>query len=245
MTHAEAVARAVKLLRLAQSDNAHEAASAAAKAQEIIDRHKLGTLGIDEPTAAPEPEEPIADFGAAPLEQGRRGLATWKIRLASTIARANQCRIYLLGGRAIAIVGRASDAETVRYFYDWLISETDRLADRHGRGLGKTWRNNFRLGVVEAVGESFAAQAKATVAALKVESPGAIVRIDTALARVEARGAAAQSWMDSHLKLGSYRRSEGRFSPSAREAGRAAGREIRLGGARGALGSGRKALGGG
>ena len=51
-----------KLLRLAESPNANEAALAAAKAQELIDAHNLSAalLAYDEGSA--QPNEPIEDF---------------------------------------------------------------------------------------------------------------------------------------------------------------------------------------
>src|SRR5574340_1108320 len=92
MTHEEAIAKAVKLLKLAQSDNPNEAALAAARAQEIMDRYKLEGLSADYNSAAPaEPDEPIVAFGE-PVEP-KQG-SEWVVRLILALARANQCRIY-------------------------------------------------------------------------------------------------------------------------------------------------------
>jgi hypothetical protein len=44
---AEVFARVAKLFRLSESSNAHEAALAASRAQELIDRHKLDVNGIN------------------------------------------------------------------------------------------------------------------------------------------------------------------------------------------------------
>src|SRR5574340_907559 len=90
MTHEEAIAKAVKLLKLAQSDNPNEAALAAARAQEIMDRYKLEGLSADYNSAAPaEPDEPIVAFGE-PVEP-KQG-SEWVVRLILALARASEWR---------------------------------------------------------------------------------------------------------------------------------------------------------
>jgi hypothetical protein len=246
MTHEEAVSKAIRLLKLAQSDNPHEAASAAAKAQEIIDRYKLTGIGEgSEIPGASAPEEEIRDF-ENPLESTSGNLARWRVALASTLARANQSQIYLLrvyNGSRIQIVGRPSDAETIRYLYQYLVNEIERLTKVHAKGNGKTWANNFRLGIVEEIGSRLREQREATVEQIKIESPSAIVRVDQSLARLEAQSAQVKEWMKENLKLRqTYARSS--FDSSAREAGRRAGQSIQLGGGKG-LTSGARALGSG
>lgn len=249
MNHTDAIDKVVRLLRLAKSDNPHEAALAAAKAQEIIDRHKLSASDLGEGTGASLADEPIADFKAAPLEEGS-SIASWKSRLAMVIAGANQCRVYLNRGHGagIAIVGRASDAEAVRYLYAWLVREVDRLADRDGAGLGRTWRNNFRIGVVETIASRLRAQKEETRAAVKDEAravnPNAIVRVEQAIARVEEKDRAVDVWLQKNLRLRTTR-STSRYNSSARDAGRRAGHEISFNGTRGAFGTGQRKLGSG
>lgn len=68
MTH-EALAKAAKLLRLAQSSNPHEASLAAAKAQDIMDRFKLSGADIQLDGSKPAenvmhcPQDPRAGDG--------------------------------------------------------------------------------------------------------------------------------------------------------------------------------------
>jgi hypothetical protein len=243
MTDTTILDKVRKLLRLAGNNpNAEEAASAAAKAQGMIDAHKLSAamLELDEPARA-VPDEPVADYGAEPLgDFGRDGGA--RVRLASTIARANACRIYMRNGRSICLVGRASDCETVRYLYAWLVGEMERLADRHGHGLGRVYRANFKLGVVDTLHRRLRATRDADTATARetaraTGNPGAMVRLDMALANLETRAATVDTWMKSNMRLTAGRVSGGRFHSGARDAGRAAGESIRLsGGAR--LGSG-------
>lgn len=235
MTHDEAISKAIKLLRLSQSSNANEAALAAGKAQEIMDRYKLGKLSADF-EANGEKEEEIKDFGFDPLELSAR-VSTWKNRLILTVAKLNQCKAYLTGKdgkKGFAIVGRPSDVTTVRYFYQWLKSEVDRLTKRDCAGTSVTYRNNFRIGVVETVVERLKAQRQSTDQAVKEEAaqdvanPLAVMRINNALAKREQQLESVNEWCRSNLNLHKVRISGGRHDITAREAGKRAGHEVRI-----------------
>lgn len=234
------MAKAVKLLRLAQSSNPHEAALAASRAQELMDRHKLTGLSADLDPDAAANAEPIADFKADLMEGGSHVLDTWKCRLAMTVARQNECKVYGhvsldARGRKVkgfAIIGRASDAQTVRYLYAWLAREVDRLTDQLCAGYGRVYRNNFRIGCAETVCARLEAARQETVAAVKTEAQAAgslaLVRVERALVRRERQLAAVEAWAKSHLKLRSGGRRSYTADPSAREAGRQAGHRVAM-----------------
>ena len=57
MTRDEAIAKARKLLSLAESDNAHEAALATARAQEIFDRYEINQAIVDLQGEENEPDK--------------------------------------------------------------------------------------------------------------------------------------------------------------------------------------------
>jgi hypothetical protein len=248
MTHEEAMAKAVKLMRLATSSNPNEAALAASRAQEIIDRYKLGALALDYDGAAAQ--EPIRDFGFDPLDADERKHASWRSRLASCVAKSNQCKVYLKGyGGGIAVVGRPSDVSAVRYLFAWLKREVEALAKRDCAGCGKVYANNYRAGVVETVGKRLAEQRKGTQAAVVAEAsaegnPLALVRVQSAVARVERQLAEVEDWSKKNLRLRTTC-SSARHDPSAREAGRQAGHEVRIRPSAGSLTSGARQLAGG
>lgn len=241
MTHEEAIAKAVKLLKLAQSDNPNEAALAAARAQDIMDRFKLSGLSADMDEGG-TPDEPIVNI-SEPIEP-KQG-STWIVRLIVALAQANQCRVYK-GGSASYVVGRTSDAQTVRYLYGWLKAEVNRLAARDGRGYSAVWKNNFRLGAVDTIVRKLRESQEATKRAVVAEAanPGAIVLVKDALARLEERSKSVDLWVEQHMRFGKARGHYGGQSDyGAREAGRKAGEEINLNtNTRGALGSAAKKL---
>lgn len=238
-----------KLLRLATSSNANEAALAAARAQEMIDKHHLEQAMLSLDSAEPVrglDDEPILDFyrEGAPLDTPKQ-LDRWRVWLAGALAQYNASRIYL-SGRNISIVGRPSDVETVRYIYTHLSREVERLATENGAGMGRTWRNNFRLGVVDAIKTKlrnqhaqFEHDAREVAAA---ESSTALVRVNTALVTMSERTQAVDKWMKSNLKLHAGSASYSRHDASARDRGRKAGASLSVGGDRAQLGAGRKGI---
>jgi len=250
MTRDEAMRKVASLLKLANSNNANEAALAAQRAQEIMAKFQLDSAMLDiDAGAKAEPDEPIMDFGrkGAPLHESARK-SGWRVRLASVVAKANGCRIYLMGP-TIQIVGRPSDSDIVRYLFAYLTNETDRLAERDGRGCGRTWANNFRLGVVDTIAAKLVEAQRAVNEAARSEAanannPHALVRVNTAIAAVAAKSGAVEVWMKTNMKLGTAKASSARYDGAARVAGRAAGREINVGGrSAGALGGRSKMLG--
>lgn len=243
-----AMEKAAKLLRLAQSDNPHEAALAAARAQEIIDRYRLNAAAIanaaedHNPGQAPDDAEEIRNYADDPLSADG---GTWKALLAQAIADGNQCKIYTCGG-AVCIIGRASDVEIVRPFFERIAAEVERLAAIHCKGNGRTYWNNFRLGCVDTIRHRLRESARATVEAVKSEAiaaggQSALVVVQNSLARVERRKEAVEAWARSNMRL---RKSSTRSSyhHAGREAGRRAGHSVNLGRASGSLPSTRPAL---
>ncbi len=239
MTQEEAIEKARKLFALAQSDNPNEAALAAQRAQEVLARFNIDAAMLA--GAAEEPEEDVRAFND-PLYSGNR-LASWKLALASSIARHNQAKIYTSGPN-VMMVGRPSDVQKVRYLYAWLSNEVERLAKIHTTGEGRVYANNFRIGVVSAINDKLkAANEQARQEARAGQNGAALVKVDNALARIEARSAAVQKWTDDNLNLRKRQSSHYRGNRDAHEHGRREGSKLNVGGsARGALGAGQRAL---
>lgn len=243
-TNEDVMTRVAKLLRLSQSNNPHEAALAASRAQELIARHNLNIDGILLRGAEPQKSaEPVDDFGRDPLDSGRD---TWRQRLAIAIARQNGCKTFLRGEDvAICLVGRASGVQTVRYMYGYLVREVERLATVECKGCGRTYWNNFRLGCVETIAIRLRRSAEESTAEFSREaassSSHALVLVNRALAiRKEEEQDVTRHMEGMGLRKGSARRCT--VDPTARAAGRAAGHRAQLTKAAGSLSSSRTAL---
>lgn len=207
--------RVRKLLALATSPNRHEAALAAARAQALIETHRLeGWLEDQAQTDA----DPIVDAGDTPLETARK-IRRWKSVLANVLADVNGCVAYVAAhadGQAIVLVGRRRDRDAVAELWQWLVRRIEWLSATHGVGKPRAWHEAFRIGVVESVAEQLANVAEDVRTQL---SPGALVRIDPVhLAHREA----LERFVREHLRLGKGRNPplDGRAWRDGREASR-------------------------
>lgn len=163
-----------KLLALATSDNANEAAAAAAKAQRLmvehsIDASQLGDGQTEEKVA--RSGEPLITFGAK--------LPSWLDNLSAGLSRMNHVYSFIArqsdGSRGIVLIGTPTDVENVRFLFAYLRSEIERLAQKHARGGGRAYANSYRIGATVGALEAM----KKEVASVRASTPGeALVRID-------------------------------------------------------------------
>lgn len=242
MTLEEAINKARKLLNLAQSDNPNEAAVAAAQAQKILDKYEI-TKTMFEEHGEDEPEdEDIAIFEDSPLHEATKfNLDKWRTRLAQTIATHNMCDIIIQTGsknKYIIVVGRPSDVEKVRYLFDWMFSETEKLCKRDGKGKGRTWRNNYRHGVVDTIENKMNESRNETIAEIKAAASDskALIKVDNALTKIDQRLKESKAKVLERTKGRTDSKSRMTWQIDARYRGRKAGEEINVNTkARGAL----------
>lgn len=238
MTHEEALDRVQKLLRLSKSDNANEAAVAAAMAQKIMTDFKLSSAAMLD--SAEQTNEPVTNETMDPSAG-----STWKRRLSVVVARANDCKAYQ-SGKAMALIGRKSDMQTASYIYRWLVVEIDRLTSELGTGLGRTYYNNFRLGAVSGISEKLAEQKKksreeAKANAFALSGEVGLANMNSAIVRVDGNMAAVELYGKQKLRLRTVHSAPTAYDGSAYTRGQNAGRNVNFG-ARNSLGAGRNLL---
>ena len=207
-----------KLLALAESDNVHEAAAAAARAQSLIEAHRLEGILAAEAAAADDPIEELV------LETSKR-LRRWKTVLAGGLADVNGCMSFTReSGRVkeLVVLGRAADRSAVGALFSGLVRKLEWLSATHGPSAGhdKRWHDDFRVGAAQIVVERLQA---ATVAQREALSTAALVRVEPALA---ARKAQVQAHADQRMRLRPGRKIS--VDPDAWRSGRAAGRGLEL-----------------
>ncbi len=229
------------LLKLGESDNPNEAASAVAMAQRLMERHSIGeaALALSEPTA--EPDEEVRSF-----EDPLGASGSWRSRLAQALAKANGCSIWRSGNQ-LRLIGRPSGAEKVRYLFAYCSKEVDRITRRNTRGEGRTYANNYRIGMVDAIAKAIESERESARAEMRSEAAergtSALVAINSAIVAVDSQHEEARRYGFAKLGLVRGRSSGGRINPNARGAGKAAGAGVYPGGSGGAIGSGRRQLG--
>lgn len=222
MNRDEALRKLKSLLRLAErGGTAAEAAVAASKAQEIMDRHEFGRTEI---SLDPEPEEGFRDFGNEPggwLDSTTKR-EHWREQLAIGLARLNGCHIYRSrvtireGNRVkvrfrVEIVGRPAQAETVRYLYGWLAREIVQLRERLAFGESPRWKRSFCMGA--------ALEVALIMEQRRRSSFGSIVpaTLDPDLAK---------AWADENMKILAGRQRKLTQDDHARAVGRSAARTM-------------------
>ena len=133
-----------KLLALASSDNVHEAALAASRAQELIEEHRLQAfLDAEADAEAREAADPVLSGTDDPLEATKR-LRKWRVVLAMRLAELNGCIAYTVEyGREkrLLVSGREADREVVKELYAWLCQRLEWLSATHApaSGADKRW----------------------------------------------------------------------------------------------------------
>jgi hypothetical protein len=240
-----------KLLALSTSDNVHEAANAAARAQDLIDNYNIDAALLGDPKGGPEnppqqDDEQVERCEDLPLFESKTAFATWKWNLAWALGKHNHCRPWSTRGwaaqtgyvRKAFLVGRRSDAQAAQVLFWYVSAEVERLADQH-RGKGRTWLNNFRLGAVSEVERRLRQERNEKTeerrSVAQAAGGGALVRLETALVRFAERGKQAEDWMRFHGMKYSSGGGGSRHNSDAFMEGRRAGAGISLGAGRRAL----------
>ncbi len=212
--------RVRKLLALATSPNVHEAASAAAKAQSLIEAHRLESLVAAEEAAA---ADPVTDGRDRPLDRARK-IRAWKSALAAGLARNNGCIAYsaaVAGNkRELRIAGRDADRSAVLALWEWLVPRIEWLSATHGAGRARAWHEAFRIGAAETIVDRLSEVRVDVRAALDTR---ALARFERSCDR---RAADVESFADERLGLRPGRTI--RVDGQALERGRALGRDILL-----------------
>ena len=153
--HTRIIEKVRKLLALSQSDNAHEAAAAAAKAQELLAEHNLSMADV--------PAEDARSICATKVNaKTRQRLEDWAFRLAAYTAEAFDCRYLHYADGQTAFFGVGADPEvcawTYRYLYKTLLRmgssylrspQCRRLRVRRSKDKA---RASYLLGAVSVVG---------------------------------------------------------------------------------------------
>jgi len=197
-----------------------EAATAAALAQKLITEHRLSMADLDDSETEEIEHTTVEGFASART-------STWKNTVASGIAKANDCRLYIhtshsFGGkrkRIYKIVGRNSDIEIVNYMFTTVSREIERLCKIEmavQNGHGKTWANSFKNGAASAV------VTKLQAARQEAKDAGS----STAIVRLDNRMAPVNDWLEKNIGTLAQRKSPINVNKSAWSSGYAAGKNI-------------------
>jgi hypothetical protein len=200
-----------------------EAANAARIAQSIITKHRLEFVELSA-------DNEIGEH--SPLYFGKR-IVYWRSDLAYWVCQFNGCQIiyrklwsdenkdYVIG---LSIIGRSSDVAVVRYLFEHISREIERLCTQalaENKGSGKHYANSFKHGAVSMIVRRMRLAHEAVLNAQPSNS--------TAIVKLDQRAAEVEAWMKSSIKLKSHTDLATRsFSAEGYQAGRDAGASISL-----------------
>lgn len=238
MPRSDILRRLQKLREIARDENANvnEAAAAAALMTKLMLQHKIKEAELGELHFDLSDEDPLV------LEEilhdlGQRRVQTWQYYLLDGIALVHTCQVTNAPSRQKAgiagrvyIGGEANDVATVRYIFDYVVREINRLCGRWaGDQISRSGRTAFRMGAAYAVVQAIQDERKK-------------FGIQLALVKSEKKVTDFMEQMfgehdDKKLSLPKDR--------SSFAAGIEAGQTIRLAANGGALGEGRLAINGG
>lgn len=119
-----------KLLKLAESANEHEAALAASRAADILEKYNLDMAGMD------MEHDEIGENGVKLKSTKPAG---WMESLLFTVAATYFCSTIVHGKGQYTIVGSKADIEVARYTFDYLYGMVDRLADAYMEEKAEDW----------------------------------------------------------------------------------------------------------
>lgn len=196
----------VKLQAMADathSNSPEEAAIAAAQMQKLMFEHKISMAEVQ----MVEDEDPITKTDIM-SQEGGTDVVSWRRDLLGSIAGTNFCRVVYQSARRerrgvgiyrgnfvdihiaaqrgeLWLYGRKGDTEKVRYLYQYLCREIDRLtkdaSSRAPAAHKKRWSNSFRLGCVATIGRRLFEARRASEQGLNANGCALVKREDEAV----------------------------------------------------------------
>jgi len=120
-TLSEVALKIKKLLALSKSANEHEAALAAVKATELLEKYNMTLTDIEIETAEMVEDKITTGFKRTPK---------WVFRLGVVIADNTYTRI-LVGNKYLKVLGARADVETANYLFHYLYKTISELSKEH------------------------------------------------------------------------------------------------------------------
>lgn len=147
------------LLRLSKNNkNLHESTAAILKAKELMQKHNLSELSLEEKSQ--NFNRKIVDSIRDKNQKLNKGtIEEWHACLANVLCNNNHCRCYLTSIQngemvedAISVIGYENDVKFVFTLYDWLAIELVRLANENEILAAPLYKENFILGAIKKIG---------------------------------------------------------------------------------------------
>jgi hypothetical protein len=201
------IKRIQKLFNLADSSknsNVEEAAAAAAKAQALMEKHRIKRAML-------EVKDDLSISSKPLLDKGRPD--NWKLYLVTAISKHNGCYIvksetYEKDNMA-SVVGEPQDINTVQELYSFVVKELIRLClsnlislqKLYGSCPDKSYNKSFYLGAVSTIDKRLEqANKKMRDDEIKKARTGdEKTKVANALARLDNKAQKAKEWINNNM----------------------------------------------
>jgi hypothetical protein len=228
---ANVISKVQKLLALAGNNTSeHEVRSARAMADKLIQEHRLSMADLEAKGADTEP------FSSRIVSEGGKRLSWKEVILHELCVHYGGSFIFTsyrtggCGGRGggeggkgtqrYTVFARESDLAIIAYMFDYLCTQTDKLARWHTGGQGIAASNGFRSGCASGIASQF----RDMRAALKAEQAQS-----TAMVLLDNRHKEADTYMRASVKgLVTGKSISGGRDYNARNQGYAEGRKVSI-----------------
>jgi hypothetical protein len=145
-----------KLLALSKSPNEHEAALAAERAREILDKYQISLAEVD--------EKEFTEIVERAADTGYSSPKLWVHVLSMSTAKAFDCKVYRAGG-VYMFCGLKSDTQVAEYIFTYLCRTVfdlmkQRMKKRRAAGIrGAGDVASYAYGAADAIGKKIEAYA--------------------------------------------------------------------------------------
>lgn len=195
-----------KLLQLADTSknpNLEEAATAASKAQQIMEKYRISEELLESNNEITHKQ--LLDNGKAD---------NWKIFLVTSIAKHNGCFIVTSPtyktDKEINIIGTSNDIKTVQSLFKYISGELNKLSifnalqykQQFGDYPNKEYKESFFLGGIKTI-ENRLETANREIRDQQIreaQTPAKQSEIKNALARIDNRVSLAKDWLEDYLQ---------------------------------------------
>jgi hypothetical protein len=229
-TISNVISKVQKLLALAGNNTSeNECQTARALADKLIQEHRLSMADLEAKGAETEP------FAHKNIAEGGKRLAWQEVILHALCIHyggAFHFNSYRVGGcggkgggkggkghKSYTVFARASDLAVIEYMFDYLATQTDKLARWHTGGQGIAASNGFRMGCALGIRSQFQDMANA----LRVEQAQSV-----AIVLLDKRHEQASAKMNAEVSLKKGASIHGGQDNDARNKGYAEGRKVQI-----------------
>lgn len=214
-----------------KNSNLEEAASAAAKAQALMEKHRIHKAMLNQ----------VGEITWRKIEDKGKA-ANWKLYLVSQLARNNGCSCVRSedyeNDNTVSIVGEDQDQETVQQLYSYLVTELNNLCfvelityfNQNNTYPDSKYTESWYLGAITTIGNKLeTAKMEARNQAIKnAWSFEQRDQIHNALVTIDGKADRAKDWIAKNLDTQVKKENVTKPNPKGFVAGQVAGDQINI-----------------